>query len=77
MSNNITNSGQNPARAGGKFNSMNSHKNNGQVRNGGGPEKSFNNGGNSYHGPSRPTSQSNNYFQNKSKQNRQNFGGLE
>ena len=31
-SNNITNFGQNPARACGKFNSMNSHKFNGQVR---------------------------------------------
>ena len=37
MSNRITNFGQNSARAGGKFNSMNSHKFNGQVRNNEGP----------------------------------------
>ena len=65
MSNNITNSGQNPARAGGKFNSMNSHKFNGQVCNGGGPGKLSNNGGNSYYGPSRPTSQYNNFSNDK------------
>ena len=59
MSNNIINSGQNPPRAGGKFNSVNSHKFNGQVRNGGGPGKFSNHGGNNYYGQSKPTSQFN------------------
>ena len=45
-SNNIINSEVNPPRAGGKFNSFNSHKFNGQVRYGGGPGKFSSNVGN-------------------------------
>jgi hypothetical protein len=75
-SNNLTDSGQNHARAGGKFNSMNSHKFNDPVRNGGGQGIS-NNFGYNYDGPLRPTSQPNNFFQDKFKQNRPNLGELE
>ena len=77
MSSNIINSGQNPPRAGGKFNSMNSHKFNGQVRYGGGPGKYSNNGGNNYYGNSRPNSQSNNFYQDKPRQNKPIIAGME
>ena len=76
-SNSIINSGSNPSRAGGKFNSHNSQKFNGPVRNGGGQGKFSSNYGNSYYGNKRPTSQPNNFSQDKSLQIRHNFGGME
>ena len=56
---------------------MNSHKFNGQVRNGGGPGKFSNHGGNNYYEQSRPTSQFNNFSQDKSRQNKPIIGGIE
>ena len=77
MSSNIIKSGQNPPRAGGKFNSTNFHKFNGQVRYGGGPGKFSSNVGNSYYGNSRPNSQANKFSQDKSRQNKPIIGGME
>ena len=76
MPNNITNSGQNLPRAGGKFNSTNSHKFDGQVCHGGGPGKFSNHGGNNYYGQSRPTSQFNNFYQDKQRQNKPIIAGM-
>jgi hypothetical protein len=76
ISTNITNSGQTQARAGGKFNSVNSHKFNGPVRNGEDPGNFSYNGGNNYYGPSRPASHPNNLSHDEFKQNRPNLVGL-
>ena len=56
---------------------MNSHEFQSQVRNVGGSGKFSKHGGNNYYEPSKPTSQSNNFSQDKYQQSRQNFGGLE
>jgi hypothetical protein len=75
-SNSIINSGFNPSRAGGKFNSHDSPKFNGPVCNGEAQVKFSSNYGNCYYENKRPTSQPNNFPQEKSLQNRQNFGGM-
>ena len=54
-STNMKNSRQNTARAGGKFNSMNSHKFQSQVCNVGGSGKFSKRGGNKYYRTSKPT----------------------